>query len=107
MGMLDGQVALITGCARVKGFGREGADLAVTDVAPEGTRNVGERGEEELVGWRGLESLAAELEQLGRGDPTLRRNRIRENGYQAIWVHEEGGGTFEDNDLRGNERGAW
>ena len=76
MGMLDGQVALITGCGRVKGFGRamalafarEGADLAITDVAPQGTRNVGEQGEdEELVGWRGLESLAEEIEQLGRG----------------------------------------
>ena len=76
MGMLDGQVALITGCGRVKGFGRamalafarEGADLAITDVAPEGTRNLGEQGEdEEQVGWRGLDSLTEEIEALGRG----------------------------------------
>jgi parallel beta-helix repeat protein len=39
--------------------------------------------------------------------PTVRRNRINDNGYEAIWVAEEGGGVFEDNDLRGNKRGPW
>ena len=75
MSMLAGKVALITGCGRLKGLGRgmalafaaEGADLAITDVAREGTRNVGEHGEdEELAGWQGLDSLTAEVEQLGR-----------------------------------------
>lgn len=75
MGSLDGQVALVTGCGRVKGIGRgialalarAGADLAITDVAPVGTRNVRESGEEEAaLGWKGLESLVAEIEQLGR-----------------------------------------
>ena len=75
MSSLDGQVALVTGCGRVKGIGRAtalalagaGADLAITDVAPVGTRNVREAGEEEArLGWKGLESLAAEIEQLGR-----------------------------------------
>ena len=41
------------------------------------------------------------------GNPTLRRNRIAENGYQAVWIYNGGQGTFEDNDLRGNTRGAW
>src|ERR671922_446259 len=77
---LDGQVVLITGCARLKGLGRgmalafarAGADLAITDVDPSGTRNVGEYGEEEAqAGWKGLESLATEIEQLGRRALTL------------------------------------
>ena len=41
------------------------------------------------------------------GNPTLRRNRIHENGWVAVWVHDKGGGTFEDNDLRDNAGGAW
>ena len=41
------------------------------------------------------------------GDPVLRHNRINQNRYHAIGVYEGGGGTFEDNDLRNNERGAW
>ncbi|MBI4277426.1 MAG: right-handed parallel beta-helix repeat-containing protein, partial [Armatimonadetes bacterium] len=41
------------------------------------------------------------------GNLTLRRNRINRNGYNAVWVYGGGGGTIEDNDLRGNRRGAW
>lgn len=37
---------------------------------------------------------------------TLRRARINKNNFQAIWVREGGGGTFESNDLRDNKRGA-
>jgi NAD(P)-dependent dehydrogenase (short-subunit alcohol dehydrogenase family) len=70
-----GQTVLITGCARVRGLGRgmalafaqAGAELVVTDVAASGTRNENEAGAEEArLGWRGLESLAAEIEGLGR-----------------------------------------
>ena len=75
MGTLDGKVAIVTGCARVKGLGRAialrlaraGADLVVTDVKPGGTRNPFEAGEaESLAGWRGLESLVDEVQGLGR-----------------------------------------
>ncbi len=38
---------------------------------------------------------------------TLRRNPISQNAYEAIRVHNGGGGIFEDNDLRGNTKGAW
>jgi parallel beta-helix repeat protein len=41
------------------------------------------------------------------GNPTLRRNRISKNSYRAILVHDGSGGVFEDNDLRGNDGGAW
>lgn len=40
------------------------------------------------------------------GKPTLRRNRIFQN-VVAIWGRESGNGIFEDNDLRGNAKGAW
>ncbi|WP_417912933.1 right-handed parallel beta-helix repeat-containing protein [Candidatus Electronema sp. TJ] len=38
--------------------------------------------------------------------PILRRNRISRNRKEGISVYG-GGGTFEDNDLRGNAGGAW
>ena len=75
MGEFDGKVVLVTGCARVRGMGRElclafaraGADVVATDVATGGTRNENEQGLEEIrLGWKGLESLAGEVEALGR-----------------------------------------
>lgn len=72
---LEGHVALVTGCGRYRGIGRgialalaaAGADIAVADVDPGGTRNAFEGGEEErAVGWKGLPSLVGELESLGR-----------------------------------------
>ncbi|HEX6518572.1 MAG TPA: SDR family oxidoreductase [Streptosporangiaceae bacterium] len=75
MGALDGKVAIVTGCGRLKGLGRAialalakaGADLVVTDVALSGTRNPFEAGEAESVaGWNGLDSLVEELRDLGR-----------------------------------------
>jgi len=68
---LDGKVALITGAGGMKGLGRatalklaqQGADLALTDVprAPEDLPPA-----EVRVGWRGLDSVAAEVQALGR-----------------------------------------
>jgi NAD(P)-dependent dehydrogenase (short-subunit alcohol dehydrogenase family) len=75
METLNGKVAIVTGCARVKGLGRgialglakAGADLVVTDIEKGGTRNPFEAGEaESLSGWKGLESLVDELQGLGR-----------------------------------------
>ena len=40
-------------------------------------------------------------------NPTLRRNRINNNGHVAVSTSMGGGGTIEDNDLRGNANGAW
>jgi len=80
VGDLDGKVVLITGCARARGMGREmattfaraGADIVATDVVAGGTRNDNEEGLAEIrLGWKGLESLAAEVEGLGRRIATL------------------------------------
>jgi len=71
----DGKVVLVTGCARARGIGRAisvafaraGADIVATDIATGGTRNENEEGLEEIrLGWKGLESLAQEIETLGR-----------------------------------------
>lgn len=74
-GRLAGRVALVTGCGRLQGIGRAvaldlaaaGADVAVTDLQVEGVRNIADASEaEQAAGWRGLISLAAELQALGR-----------------------------------------
>ena len=75
MSEFDGKVVLITGCARAQGMGRAicvafaraGADIVATDVASAGTRNENEEGLAEIrLGWKGLESLAGEIQGLGR-----------------------------------------
>ena len=80
MSEFDGKVVLITGCARARGIGRAiagafagaGADIVATDIATGGTRNENEEGLEEIrLGWKGLESLAGEIEGLGRRALTL------------------------------------
>jgi NAD(P)-dependent dehydrogenase (short-subunit alcohol dehydrogenase family) len=80
VGEFDGKVVMITGCGRAKGMGRAislafargGADLVVTDVATGGTRNENEEGLEEIrLGWKGLESLAGEIQALGRSVLTV------------------------------------
>jgi 3-oxoacyl-[acyl-carrier protein] reductase len=80
MNEFDGKCVLITGCGRVRGIGRAlavafaraGADVTATDVATSGTRNENEEGLEEIrQGWKGLESLAAEIQGLGRSVLTL------------------------------------
>jgi 3-oxoacyl-[acyl-carrier protein] reductase/meso-butanediol dehydrogenase/(S,S)-butanediol dehydrogenase/diacetyl reductase len=71
MGNLDGRVALITGAGGMKGIGRatalklasQGADLVLSDVkrAPENLPP-----QEVSAGWRSIDSVAEEVEALGR-----------------------------------------
>jgi len=80
MSEFAGKVVLVTGCARARGIGRAisvafaraGADVVVTDVAAGGTRNENEEGlEEKRLGWKGLDSLAGEIQGLGSRVLTL------------------------------------
>ena len=80
MNEFEGKSVLVTGCGRVRGIGRAlavafaraGADVAATDIAVGGTRNENEEGLEEIrQDWKGLESLAAEIQGLGRRALTL------------------------------------
>jgi NAD(P)-dependent dehydrogenase (short-subunit alcohol dehydrogenase family) len=75
VGALDGQVALVTGASRFRGMGRaialllasNGADVAVTDLMPGGTRNDLEPTEsDEQHGWAGIDSVVAEIQAMGR-----------------------------------------
>lgn len=71
MAALNGKVALVTGAARYRGLGRamalrlaaDGADVVVTGrPAAQSSVTAAER----EMGWTGVGSLAAEIEQLGR-----------------------------------------
>ena len=68
---LRGKIAMVTGAAGRRGIGRaianrlasEGANVVVTDVSPQiGTI----RADDRAVGWRGLASVVAEIEEMGR-----------------------------------------
>ncbi len=71
MGRLEDKVAIVTGAGRMRGIGRavalrlaeEGAEVAVTAVrrSPEEFPQA-----EREAGWKGVESVAAEIERLGR-----------------------------------------
>jgi len=72
MADLSGKVALVTGAGRYRGLGRaialrlaaDGADLIVTGLH----REPAEQPEaERSMGWTGVNSLAAEIEAMGRG----------------------------------------
>jgi NAD(P)-dependent dehydrogenase (short-subunit alcohol dehydrogenase family) len=65
---LDGKVAIVTGAGGKRGIGRaiatrlasEGADVVVTDIVRPPLQ------QDEADGWKGLDSVVAEIETLGR-----------------------------------------
>ena len=69
---LNGKVAIVTGAGGRHGIGRaialrlaqEGADVVVTDIQ---RSTDAMRREDQEAGWRGLPSVVAEIEALGRG----------------------------------------
>ena len=102
MGILDGRIALVTGCARMNGLGRAiarvlaeaGADVAVTDIATGGAKNVLEKSTAEAqAGWQGLASVVKEVESLGRrcsallgdvGDQADAERMVREETKEIV-----------------------
>ena len=80
---LESKVALVTGAGGMHGIGRAiavglaqtGADIAITDIrrAPEDLPE-----EETEAGWKSLESVAAEIEQLGRSCVAMYEDITRE-----------------------------
>jgi NAD(P)-dependent dehydrogenase (short-subunit alcohol dehydrogenase family) len=89
MAGLEGKVALVTGAARERGIGRaiavrlarDGADVVVSSVrrAPEDFPEA-----EKQSGWRGLASVAAEVEALGRQALALEADVTRKADVQAL-----------------------
>jgi 3-oxoacyl-[acyl-carrier protein] reductase len=71
MGPLAGRTALVSGCARARGFGRAiarrlaqaGADLLLTDVSPRGLRVVESKPDGEETG---LDRAVEEIQRMGR-----------------------------------------
>lgn len=82
-----GKVALVTGAGGRRGIGRatalslarDGADVALLDVAwpPD------QRPSDEQAGWKGLASVAAEVEALGRKALTIEADISNERQVQA------------------------
>lgn len=73
------RVALVTGCGKRNGIGRQvalalaaaGDDLVVSDLEPQGVLNGYERPEDRDASWAGLPDLVRELEGLGASAASL------------------------------------
>jgi 3-oxoacyl-[acyl-carrier protein] reductase len=71
MGVLDGKVAIVTGAGRLRGIGRTtalalaelGADIVVTGTGRDSAKYPPD---EKAVGWRDIESTAAQVGERGR-----------------------------------------
>lgn len=42
-----------------------------------------------------------------RGGDAVRRRRLYDNEQARVYIHEQGGGVYEENELRNNPSGAW
>ena len=89
MAGLEGKVALVPGAARQRGIGRaiavrlagDGADLVIASVHRD-PQDFPEA--EKRSGWRGLASVAAEIEALGRKALALEADVARKTDVQAL-----------------------
>ena len=91
---------------------RDGADPTITDSrvhdSPESGIHVFDNGRGRIENTDIYDNAKAGITVESGGNPTLIGNRITGSGYEGVWVVAgAGGGSFEDNDLRGNSRGAW
>jgi|ERR1700722_5126180 len=94
MGKLDGMVAWVTGAGRMRGLGRamalrlaeDGADVMVTAIR----RDTSEfAAHEQAEGWRGVESVAAEIRAMGRQALAMDCDVTRPDEIAACMVRVE------------------
>ncbi len=91
---------------------REGADPTVRDSrihdSPESGVYVYDNGRGTIFNNDIVDNIKAGITVATGASPSVVDNRISGNGYEGVWViADAGGGHFENNDLRGNGRGAW
>jgi len=91
---------------------RDGADPTIRDSSlhdsPESGVYVYDNGRGTIVNNDIYDNEKAGISVASGANPVVRDNRITGSGYEAVWVlSDAAGGRFEDNDLRGNARGAW
>jgi NAD(P)-dependent dehydrogenase (short-subunit alcohol dehydrogenase family) len=94
MGKLDGMVAWVTGAGRMRGLGRamalrlaeDGADVMVTAILRDGSEFPAH---EQAKGWRGVESVAAEIRAMGRQALAMDCDVTRPDEIAACMVRVE------------------
>ena len=115
MGRFDGKVALVTGAGRMRGIGRwaalafaqDGADVVVTGTARHPSTFPAD---EQAAGWRDVESVAAEVREMGRRALPLTVDVTSAQQVQAM-VQEAndrmGGADFLVNNASAPRMAAW
>ncbi len=86
---MDGKVAIVTGAARMKGIGRAcalalakaGADVVITGTSRPPSAFPPE---EKKAGWRGLASVAGEIESLGKQVMALTSDATDSEAVQSV-----------------------
>lgn len=113
----DGAVGVMDGCEAIgnalSGVAiKTGAAPLLRDCTLRDNRKSGlyvrEDGRGRVEGGRITGNGAAGVRVLESGAAEVTGCTITGNGYQAVWIDDAAStGTFRDNDLRGNVRGAW
>ena len=113
---MDGAGGLMDQCESIGNEGNgvgivSGANPELRECVIRGNRGAGfasQGGLGRIQGGRIEGNGHAGVASISGGRPEVAGCTIAGNGYQAIWIADaESGGTFRDNDLRGNARGAW
>ena len=115
MGHFDGKVAIITGAGRMRGIGRsaalafaqEGADVVVTGTGRDPSTFPAD---EQAAGWRDVESVAHEIQRIGRRAIALTIDVTNSQHVDAMVrraVDELGGADILVNNASAPRLAAW